>query len=434
MSRTLFVAAGAALSLTVGSGALAQADFKAAFVANNGNLQGSVTTYRVEADGTLTWIAKYITGERPNSTVYHSGTNAQAISLTPNGRYVATAHGTSSETVEQVTILRVHADGSLTEALVTSVPDSPLDIVWITNELFAVTKTSTSGANEVRVYRFDPSVPSASFVDSEPAGSFSSSLALRPDRAVLFAQDSTGNTVRSFSVAPNGQLTLVSAFGVGLFPLGLGASADGRFLYFGGGISSGGNKVGALTVSPTGALDLIPGAPFVSPGSSPKQVVTSTDTKFAFAAHGTDSTIRSFDIDPSTGALTANGFSYDIGFQGSLGTIAVLGSHVLAPDRDTIDDGVRGLRSLAIGADGSLTPNGSIVDSQGIAPTDVAPWNNCPADLNEDGAVDFVDLNRLLGEYNSTGAPGVLIGDLNFDGVIDFGDLNILLGAYNLPC
>ncbi|MBL0921442.1 MAG: hypothetical protein IBJ10_04860 [Phycisphaerales bacterium] len=434
MDRIRIGATGLAMSLSFTGAALGQAAFKAAFVANNGNLEGSVTTYRVNDDGTLTWIAKHITGERPNTQVFHPGTNANAISLSPNGRYVLTAHSTSSQTVEQVTFLRVHADGTLTPALIASVPDSPLDVQWIDNEYFAVTKTSTSTTNQVLVYRFDATAPAIFFVDAENTGTFSSSLALHPNRTLLFTQDSNSSRVSSFSVAPNGHLTLVSEMGPGIFPLGLGVSADGKRIYFGGGISSGGNKVGALSISPTGVLDFVPGAPFISPGASPKQVVTSADSKIAIAAHGTDSTLRSFFIDSDTGALTSTGFMYDIGFQGSLGDVAVLGDWLLAPDRDTISDGVRGLRSLTIGVDGSLTPNGDIVDSQGITPNAVAPWANCPADLDGDGRVDFVDLNRLLGQYNQSAAPGVLFGDLNFDGVVDFGDLNILLGVYNLDC
>lgn len=429
MHRATIAAAGIALSLGFAGAAIGQASFKAAFVANNGNLEGSVTTYRVNEDGSLTWIAKYITGERPNTQTFHPGTNAVAIALSPNGRYVATSHGTSSDTVEQVTFLRVNADGTLSPTLVAFVPDSPLDIVWINNELFAVTRQ-----DQVLVYRFDATVPAIFFVDGEPTGTFGTSLAVHPGRSILLAQDSNSSTVFSFGIAPSGMLTPVSAMGPGIFPLGLGVSADGRFLYFGGGISSGGNKVGAMSISPAGVLDFVPGAPFVSPGASPKQVVTSSDSKIALAAHGTDSTIRTFEVDPVTGALTATPFSYDIGFQGSLGDVAVLGDWLLAPDRDTISDGVRGLRSLTIGPDGSLTPNGGIVDSQGSTPNAVAPWANCPSDLNGDGRVDFVDLNRLLGEYNATSAPGVLFGDLNFDGVVDFGDLNILLSAYNLEC
>ncbi len=429
--KTLIVIAGA---LCAGGAAHAQANFRAAFVGNNGNLEGSVSTYRVNNDGTLTWIFKYITGERPNTQTFHPGTNVQAVSLSPNGRYVLAAHGTSSETVEQITFLRVHADGTLTEALIAQVPDSPLDIQWINNEYFAATKTALSGANEIRVYRFDATIPAIFFVDAEPTGSFSSSLALHPNRRFIYAQTSSGNTVYGFEVAANGLLTPLNTFGPGIFPLGLGVSADGRFLYFGGGISSGGNKVGALSIDANGMLDLIPGAPFVSPGASPKQVVTSSDSKFALVAHGTDATIRSFEIDPQTGALTSTGFMYDIGFQGSLGDIAVLGNLVLAPDRDTINDGARGLRSLTIGPDGSLTPNGSIVDSQGITPNSVAPWRNCPTDINEDGRTDFDDLNLLLGAYNSTDDPGVLFEDLDLDGDVDFADLNLLLGAYNLDC
>ena len=56
----------------------------------------------------------------------------------------------------------------------------------------------------------------------------------------------------------------------------------------------------------------------------------------------------------------------------------------------------------------------------------------CPGDANFDGAVDFLDLNIVLGQYGQTGAG--LEADLNDDGVVDFLDLNIVLSAFGGTC
>lgn len=57
---------------------------------------------------------------------------------------------------------------------------------------------------------------------------------------------------------------------------------------------------------------------------------------------------------------------------------------------------------------------------------------DCPADLNGDGAIDFGDLNNLLGNFNTSGAD--LPGDIDGDGDVDFADLNVLLGVFNTSC
>lgn len=53
----------------------------------------------------------------------------------------------------------------------------------------------------------------------------------------------------------------------------------------------------------------------------------------------------------------------------------------------------------------------------------------CFADLNASGAVEFADLNILVGAFNAGAA-----GDVDLDGDTDFQDLNIVLGAFNQTC
>lgn len=56
--------------------------------------------------------------------------------------------------------------------------------------------------------------------------------------------------------------------------------------------------------------------------------------------------------------------------------------------------------------------------------------NNCPADLNGDGAVDGIDLGALLGAWGECAGCDA---DLNADGTVDGIDLGILLGNWAAP-
>ena len=56
--------------------------------------------------------------------------------------------------------------------------------------------------------------------------------------------------------------------------------------------------------------------------------------------------------------------------------------------------------------------------------------NDCPADFNDNGAVDVDDVLTILAAFNTTGPTG----DLNDDGIVDVSDILILLAAYgNCP-
>lgn len=56
-----------------------------------------------------------------------------------------------------------------------------------------------------------------------------------------------------------------------------------------------------------------------------------------------------------------------------------------------------------------------------------------PGDLNNDGVVDFLDLNIVLSNFGAAGAPGAQPGDVDDDGDCDFTDLNIVLGSFGMP-
>ena len=449
--RRCAVAALAVMGGLAGTAGMAhgQSETRAIFVANNGNLEGSITAFRVNEDDSLTFVNKVVTGTTPSTSMPVPGTNAAVISISPNGRFLAVGHQTGLEVVEQVTILEVASDASISIYDTFSTPDSPLDLQWVSDTYLAVMHTSLFVANEVIMYEFDAESSTLTEIDSEFTGSFSTALALHPSGQFLYAQNSgTNRSVTAFEVGSDGTLQLVETELTGTtYPLGLGVSADGKWLYAGGGISSGGHAVLAFAIDQvTGALDAIAGSPFVSPGSSPKQVISTSDSMYALAAHGSDSSVRSFAIDAKTGALTATGSFFAMGIQGSLGEIAVLDDLVFAADRDTIDD-PRGVRTYRINADGSFTSTAPIADTQGVSPNSIATWGPAPAlcvaDFVSsdtfapppDGQVDAADLAFLLGEWGANpGSAADIVDAATFapppDGTVDAADLAFLLGAW----
>lgn len=428
----------ATIAMGLTTAATSQSLQPAVFVSNNGNLEGSVTSYVIESDGSVTWQDKVVTGETDSTSNPVPGTNCYAISITPNGRFLAVSHTTSFDVVEQITILEIAADATLSIYAVFQTPDSPLDLLWIDDEHLAVTQTDISGPNYVHTYHFDADGPTLTHLDQASTGSFTTALALHPDGEYLFANNSGGAySVTSFRIEADRTLTsLGAAFTSPTYPLGIGISPDGRKIYGGGGISNGGDKIVGLDVDQkTGAVSLMDGQPFTSPGASPKVVVVSPDSTLAFVGHGTDATVRVMSIDTESGALSNTGNMFDVGFQGSLGDIAVMDDLMFVTDNWTVIDGVQGLYSFTVSADGSLTQNGSIIDSQGVAPTFLAAWkpeaDAIPGDLDGSGVVDGTDLAMLLGAWGACADCDTCPADLTGDCTVDGADLAILLGNWN---
>ncbi len=389
--------AAAALAGVAGSAA-AQSVSPAAFVSNNGNLRGSITSYRVNSDGTLTLVQDLVTGERPSGGAYVNGTNAYSISISPNGKYVAVSHATGL-TNEMVTVVRVNADATLTPYTTFPVPDSPLDLLWLGDDALAVTETRSSGTNFVRVYRFNEAAGTFTQFDSEVVPGFCSSLALSADGNWLVANQSPlggSATVHSFRVNADRSLTYASGASFSGYALGLCFGPNDGAVYACAG-SLGNWITGYGFNADTGQLSYLAGTPYAVPGSSPKQAVLSPSGTKMLVGYGSDGAVRSFTVDPENGDIAATGHLFDVGIQGSLGAIATLlvqgagGPLELAlfTDRETYDGTGRGLCSFVIEADGSLTQKSLRVDGGGIAPNDVVAWAGVAGGGGGCGTADF---------------------------------------------
>jgi 6-phosphogluconolactonase (cycloisomerase 2 family) len=296
------------------------------FVANNGNAEGSVTSFTFSPGGEPQFVAKLITAGA-------GGTNAYAIALSPSGRILVTTHATAA-TTERLSFMRVNADATLTPLANFTTPDSPLDAVWTTETSLAVTLTNTSLPNKVIAYRFDEQALSLTEINREDAGAFTAYLELSPDCKAPLRRGLDAEHAPIILRAARRLPVPGVATPTGAYPLDPGFTHDGRRLYAGCGISNGSNKILGFQVNPAdGALTPLPQAPYTSPGSSPspKLAVASTDDKYLFVGHGSSSVVRSFAIDALSGDLTDTGFSFDVGIQGDLGDVAVLGTCCSSP-------------------------------------------------------------------------------------------------------
>ena len=434
------LALGPAVALLVCAGAaMAQASFPAVFVANNGNLEGSVTSYGFSAAGVPQVIQKFVIGSTPSTSQPVAGTNAYAIDRSPDGRHLLISHATAATTVEQLTLLRVHADGTMSLVNTFTTPDSPLDLQWLTDDLVAVSQTQYLGFNGVHLYRIDPDVGTLSEVDFEDTEGFTAYITKHPTRPLLFATESDSRRVFCFGYDGTG-LKLIDQQFAGTYLLGPGVSPDGLHVYGNGGIS--GNTVTGFSIEASGLLTSLPST-YPAGSTSPKQIAFSPDGLFAYVAHGTTSAVRLHRRDAATGELSIVQFQTQVGIQGSLGDIGSimlpepLGQTFLLTDRDTISDGVRGLQAYGINsATGFLTPRGSRIDSTGTSPSQFVTWVpagiSCPADFTGDGFVDDSDFVIFAAAYDQfTIPPADPAADLTGDGFVDDADFVVFAAAYD---
>ena len=200
--------------------AVAQPAQPAIFVCHNiavnpPNTFPAVSSFTMDPDGTVHYVGNYATNNNP-----------QAISVSPNGRFLAVTHGTSSSTTEDLIVYRIESDASLTMWAVYATPDSPLDVEWISNDVVACTETKTSGTNRVHVYRLAENNPVATrltLIDSEPTGVFTAYLQRHPSGNYLYASDSdlggTSLHIRLFAVNPDKTLEMVNDINTPSYPL-----------------------------------------------------------------------------------------------------------------------------------------------------------------------------------------------------------------------
>jgi 6-phosphogluconolactonase (cycloisomerase 2 family) len=419
------------------SDAFGQAGVRAVFVSNNGNLEGSVSSFTINPELTLHFAAKLVTGTRPSTSYPCAGCNAYEISLTPSGQYIALVHPAGD--VDGITIVQVGADAALSQVIQIQMAvgqDGPMDVQWLDNQYLAVLRTTPS-PNQLAIYRFVASPASLTQVHVYSVGSFSTFLALHPSGQYLYAANSSSPAyqVYVFRVDTGGALTQLETEPTGsVYALELAISRDGTKLYSAGGISGGGHAVVGMTVGADGRLTTMTGSPFVSPGQSPSNVYVSDDNHYCFVGHGSDATLRVMAINQTTGALSDTGYSFDVGTTGTFGDVRSMRDLVFVTNSS---DTPTGIYSFRLGTGGSLIQNGSIVSTTGIAPRSIAAWTPpISGDMDCDGDLDVADIDAfVLALVNPPSWAGtypycnINRGDMNGNGLVDGADIQLFVDA-----
>lgn len=431
-----FTPISAVLVAALTSGAFAQADQPALFVANNGNLEGAVSSMSLSG-GVPALVQKLVLGIKVSGGPNVPGTNAYEMSLSPDGRHLAISHATAL-TTEQVSLVRIHPDLSLELLGVFSVPDSPLDVQWIDDTFLAVAKSSVSGNNEVAIYEIDfmQSPPGAVERDRQFTGLFSTYLEKHPTLRVLYTQDSSlsgaGARVSTWEVSSSGTLTLIDEdVTAPVYSLEIAVSPRGDYLFTTGGISSGGHAINGFFVAANGSLDPTPGSPYFSSGQSPADCEVSDSGDYLVVGHGTDATVRTFFITGAVGNLIETGALYDLGTQGSIGDVREHDGMVYVTDSWTVN-GTAGVHTFELGANGELTKIGQHVSTGATSANAIAYWepDSCPADCDGSGSLDVFDFLCFQNAFVNM-APN---GDCDNSGTFDVFDFLCFQNQFAAGC
>jgi 6-phosphogluconolactonase (cycloisomerase 2 family) len=380
-----------ALALT--GGATAQSIERAAFVAHDYNLEGSVASFVFDENDHPVLVQRLPT---PSTT-------AAAIDISPSGRFLAMPHA-SAAVDEDISIIEVDGDANLRllDAFTVLESSTALDIAWFTDELLAVPRASSSGqTNELRMYRFDPTAPSLTLIETltgNPPFGFLIGIERHPTLPVLYVADSPLSgavTIRAVRVDETTGAMTEFDFEICIgYAVGMAVSKDGSRLYSAGGIGGSGDLIEGWNIEQDGSLTPNGRGPWSSPDDSPKGLVFGHDGRTLFAAHGGDGRALSFTVEPSSGALAFAQLVYDsqIGF--ALGDVATLDDILLVTDESTIFDNQRGLLAYRYDETGAVTPLGGIVDTGTSGAADIAVWSPetaCYADCTGDETLDVFD-------------------------------------------
>lgn len=398
------------LSLCV-SAALGQAFDKALFVTNNES--ATVSSLRVNYDGSLQLIGAYPTGNKP-----------QDCALSPDGRFLVVLNSDADFTgPEQLNLFKVNLNGTLQGPVATTtVADAPLAVGMSRNGFVLAPSTTDDKIESLLIG--ESSVVSLS---NAPAGVFP----LRPissldSRFVYCAGSISPDDLVTFSLSPTGTLARINtidipspaaAFGIALHP-------SGNMLYVSTGQS---NKINWYNVNQaTGGLAL--GGSINPGGNSVTELAVTPNGKWLYSVHVLSDTINVVRIN-ADGSLSSTFFSNYI--TSDARDVVTDGRFVFATD-ETLLGGSVGIYGFQINqANGSLAQLGFPTATGGFRPQFMALWSPpvCDGDSDRNGVVEFRDITQILTHWGGVGPAG----DSNYDGFVGFDDITAVLANFG-PC
>jgi 6-phosphogluconolactonase (cycloisomerase 2 family) len=345
MIRILLAMAGASAAA---AGALGQSVAPALFIGHYHTTTAGVSSFAIDReDGRLTFIERISAGRW-----------TAAVALAPGGRWLAVADAGATAGLDDVRVYEIGPDARLMQVGFGQAPDSIMSMTWISDEVLAIGKTSQTDSR-VQTFRFNPQTGQLAHISNRLSGSFTQSLVyIEP---YLYSNSPLGATSRimKWSIGPTGVLTLAGEIDIWAYALNMAAGHSGERLYGAGGISGSGNLIVGLSAGEVMAL--LPGSPYISPGSSPSQVILTRDDRLLLAAHGSDDTVRSFQVAPD-GSLLSLGHTFSLapttGSVGNMGTFsAAQGQTLYVTDKWITAAAIHVFR---------VNPDGSFVQIQAV--------------------------------------------------------------------
>lgn len=395
---------GVVLPILCAQGALAQAIDKTIFITNKDS--GTVSSMRVNLDGTLSYIASTAVGAYP-----------QDCAISADGRRLVVMNSNTDQTgPEALSVFSVNPNGTLDGPIAaTTIADAPLALGLSRNGFALVPSIS---ARELQSLRLDSAavVP----VNTQPAGQFPFRPVISADNRWVFCAGSISpDDIVTFSLAPDGMLARqhaidipnAAAFGIALHPtlpvlyVSTGQANTINWysinqvtgtLTFGGSVNPGGNSVTELAVTPNG--------------------------KWLFSTHTISDTVHVTKIN-ANGSLTSTIFSNSV--TSDIRDVVTDGKFAYVSD-ETLLGGAVGIHAFLVSDfNGALIPLGPAVSTKGFKPQFMALWAPpfCLGDADRNGAVEFSDVTAVLNNFNGVGP----VGDANDDGVVNFMDITAVL-------
>lgn len=282
----------------------------------------SVSTYSIQADGSLLRIGQFPTGG--NGGANSGDPSGQGIGFIPTTRIVVTPDNqfvfVTNAPDNTISGFSIHAS----TGILTPVPGSP----------FATGGNACQGMG----------------------------LAASPSAPFLYALNTCSQDVTSFRIAGNGALTVVgAAASTGAEGEDLRVTGDGKFL----GVSLSGFQRGVamFRIAADGTLTTVPGSPFIGSAGFPGALEANcAGDQFFLLNDGSPSSVDVFSVAPDGSLSLAPQSSFTIPLPpGAGGEVGMY----LSPDQKRlfVSDVFSFASSYQVAADGTLTPVSSFVPS-----------------------------------------------------------------------
>ncbi len=133
-------------------------------------------------------------------------------------------------------------------------------------------------------------------------GSFPESVAVTPDGAFLYVNNSSDDTISAFAVDPDGFLTAVPGSPFATDANALALATDGDHLFVANGLGS--NSLAVYTIGSGGGLAQVTGSPFASGGSATQHLALSRTGQYLIATNAGSDDFGVFAVNALTGALS----------------------------------------------------------------------------------------------------------------------------------